>query len=585
MRSLINSLRPIQIAVLVFTAGLPALAPAQSAPEDLRITLGKSIVIDYPTDIGRISTSNPEIVDAVAVSTREILLHAKSHGVSTVVVWAKAGQRTFYNLSVEHNLEPMRKLLGETFPSENIQVQSARDSVTLIGSVSSQAVADRAAALVASLAKTVVNNLQVVATPAERQIMLRVKFAELNRNVQQDFGVNLLSTGALNTPGLVTTGQFSAPRINEVTGAIPGSLAGSASTFSLGDALNIFAFRPDLNLGATIRALQSEGILQILAEPNLVTTNGKEASFLVGGEFPVPILQGGSNAGAVTVQFREFGIRLTFTPAITPHNTIRLFVRPEVSTIDLANAVTVSGFRIPALATRRMETNIELGVGQSFVIGGLVDDRVTDSMSRIPGLSNIPLLGVLFKSRTESKAKTELIVMVTPEIVEPLNAADAKPVPIWPKEFLAPAGKPARNANGPKTSSKHSPKNDDGSPSITGAAQPDKQLYVVKLDEQTVQANGAPTAAASSSVEPVSGGQPEASGATSPSSSESAIAAGDAGVPTTDDTETKGDSKPTAGTEGAPAPTPAGDDGSTKDVDVSKNLPKDKQEATPAPER
>ena len=139
--------------------------------------------------------------------------------------------------------------------------------------------------------------------------------------------------------------------------------------------------------------MQIEGVLQILAEPNLVTTNGKEASFLVGGEFPVPVLQGGGNAGAVTIQFREFGIRLTFNPVVTENGTIKMYVKPEVSTIDLANAVTVSGFLIPALATRRMETNVELGPGQSFVIGGLIDDRVQDSMSKIPGLASIPLLG------------------------------------------------------------------------------------------------------------------------------------------------------------------------------------------------
>jgi pilus assembly protein CpaC len=440
------------VRVLTLIALLPVvsvIALAQAPPEELRITVGKSIVIDYPTDIGRISTSNPEIVDAVAVSTREILLHAKSHGISTVVVWAKTGQRTFYNISVEHNLEPIRTLLRETFPDESIQVQAARDSVSLVGRVTSQAVSDRAAALVASLAKTVVNNLQVEAGAVEKQVMLRVKFAELNRNTSQEFGSNLMSTGALNTPGLVSTGQFAPPRADSVGGSIPGGIPGTSTRFTLSDALNVFAFRPDLNLAATIRALQSQGVLQILAEPNLVTTNGKEASFLVGGEFPVPVLQGGSNAGAVTIQFREFGIRLTFTPALTAHNTLRMAVRPEVSTIDLANAVTFSGFRIPALATRRMETNIELGPGQSFVIGGLIDDRVTDTMNRIPGLSNIPLLGALFKSRSENKSKTELVVMVTPEIVAPLNATDPKPGPVWPYEFLGPVVKPTAGSGTP----------------------------------------------------------------------------------------------------------------------------------------
>lgn len=431
------------LAVLALSA---AGLHAQSSTEDLKITMGKSVVVDYPTDVARISTSNPEIVDAVAVSTREVLLHAKAHGVSTVVIWAKTGQRTFYNVSVEHNLEPIRRILKETFPDDQIQVISAKDSVTLSGRVGDKATSDRAAAIAASLAKTVVNNLSLNPNPVDKQILLRVKFAEIDRNASKQFGANLLSTGAANTPGSISTGQFSAPRPSSVAGTIGASAAGTESQFSLTDALNIFAFRPDLNIGATIKALQSENILQILAEPNLVTTNGKEASFLVGGEFPIPVLQGGSNAGAVTIQFREFGIRLVFNPLITANKTLKMYVKPEVSSIDIANSITFGGFRIPALSTRRIETNIELAAGQSFVIGGLIDDRVEDSMSRIPGLSNIPILGNFFKSRAESKAKTELIVLVTPEIVDPLNPGDAKPMPVMPREFLGPVAIPGSSA-------------------------------------------------------------------------------------------------------------------------------------------
>jgi pilus assembly protein CpaC len=202
--------------------------------------------------------------------------------------------------------------------------------------------------------------------------------------------------------------------------------------------LNIFAFRPDLNLASTIRALQGRGALQILAEPNLVTTDGKEASFLVGGEFPVPIVQGGAATGAVTIQFREFGIRLTFKPSLTAHKTLKMYVKPEVSSIDIANAVNFSGFRIPALSTRRIESNIELAPGQSFVIGGMLDNRADEAFSRIPGLASIPLLGQIFKSRIENRSKAELVVMVTPEIVDPLKPGDPSPLPAMPMKFLAP---------------------------------------------------------------------------------------------------------------------------------------------------
>jgi pilus assembly protein CpaC len=257
--------------------------------------------------------------------------------------------------------------------------------------------------------------------------VLRVKFAELNRNVTQSLGVNIFSTGAGNTIGRITTGQFpGASPIGTIAPQVPGNNTNTSASFTLTDALNIFAFRPDLNLGALINNLQQQGFLQILAEPNLVTSNGKEASFLVGGEFPIPVLQGGGNAGAVTIQFREFGIRLTFLPTLTDNNTLNMYVKPEVSTIDLNNSVTVSGFRIPALATRRIESNIELVPGQSFVIGGLIDDRSTESFAKMPGLSNIPVLGVLFKTRSEQKSKSELLVMVTPEFIDPVNPGDPR---------------------------------------------------------------------------------------------------------------------------------------------------------------
>jgi pilus assembly protein CpaC len=211
-----------------------------------------------------------------------------------------------------------------------------------------------------------------------------------------------------------------------------------------------------------IRALQSKGLLQILAEPNLVTSNGKEASFLVGGEFPIPILQGGSNAGSVTVQFREFGIRLTFNPTLTDAGTLKMYVKPEVSTIDINNSITISGFRIPALSTRRIESNVELAPGQSFVIGGLIDDRTTESLSKIPGLANIPVLGVVFRSREISKAKTELLVMVTPELTEPLNPSDPRLTLGTPQDVLDPAlytgpNPYANHATGPRTRSPQAP--------------------------------------------------------------------------------------------------------------------------------
>jgi pilus assembly protein CpaC len=411
-------------AIGILVCLLAPLALPAPTPE-LKLMSGTSTVIDCAADIERISTGSPDVADAVSVSRREVLVQAKTPGLASIIVWSKGGGRTLYEIDVEQNLEPLRKLVEQTFPNEKIQVQGAHDSLSLTGLVSSQTVADRATALVAPWAKVVVNNLE--RSEAEKQILLRVKFAELDRTAADSFGVNLVSAGAANTIGGTTTGQFAAPSLTQLTGSMGAHIGGTTSTFSISNALNIFAFRPDLNLGAFISALETQGLMKILAQPNLVASNGKEASFLVGGEFPIPIVQGGPNVGAVTIQFKEFGIRLTFLPALTERNTIKLHVKPEVSSIDITNSVNLAGYTIPGLSTRRIDTEIELGEGQSFVIGGLLDDRVTQSLSQIPGLARLPVLGELFKSRQVNRSKTELIVMVTPEFTRPLNPDEPKP--------------------------------------------------------------------------------------------------------------------------------------------------------------
>jgi len=429
-----REIKQLCLASLLLAAAA-SLVLAQGGPEEIRLTVGKSIVIDYPADIARISTSNAEIVDASPVTGREVLVHGKAFGTVTLVVWSKAGQRNFYNITVEQNLEPLRRLLKETFPNEDIHVQSSRDSLSLTGRVENKDVYDRATALATPFGKTVVNNMQIAEARAEKQVLLRIKFAELDRSAANSFAVNLVSTGATNTIGQVGTGQFSSTSPSSVGGG-PGAAA--ASVFSISNALNIFAFRPDLNLGAFIEALQQKNLLQTLDEPTLVTTDGKEASFLVGGEFPIPVLQGGANAGAVTIQFREFGVRLNFTPVITGNNNIRLHVKPEVSALDYTNALSFNGFTIPALSSRKMETNVELGEGQSFVIAGLIDNQVTETLSKIPGLASLPILGNLFKSRSITKSNTELVVLVTPEITMPLQPGDVKPTVATPRPFLVP---------------------------------------------------------------------------------------------------------------------------------------------------
>jgi pilus assembly protein CpaC len=412
------------LVVLGFLLG--AVTTFGQSAEDLRLTVGKSVVIDYPSDIRQISTSSPDIVDASPVTTREILLHGKGLGNATLVVWSKTGERTFYNVTVDLNLDSLRKILKDSFPNEQILPESSRDSLTLNGKVSTKEVADRAIALATTFAKTVVNNLDLGNPPVEKQVLLRVKFAELDRTKAEEYGVNWFSQAG-------QTGFYASTQQSPISSTTNSS---GAQTLSIGSALNIFAFNPKLNLGAFLQALQTENVLQILAEPNLVTTNGKEAYFLVGGEFPVPVLQGGGNSGSVTVQFKEFGIRLRFTPVITGNHTIKLHMTQEVSTLDAANGVTFNGFVIPAISSRRAETDVELGEGQSFVVAGLLDNRDTESFSKLPFLGDIPVLGSIFKSKTVKKSRTDLVMLVTPDVTQPLGPNDPRPEIAFPKDFL-----------------------------------------------------------------------------------------------------------------------------------------------------
>ena len=259
---------------------------------------------------------------------------------------------------------------------------------------------------------------------------MQVKFAEVDRSALTQLGVNFISNGAANTIGTVTTGQFGGfgPQTLNQSGG------GTSTNQSVNNVLNLFVFRPDINFGAVIEALQTKNLLQILAEPNLIAVNGKEASFLAGGQFPFPIVQPGAGFTAVTISFKEFGVRLQFTPVITPNGNIHLKVAPEVSTLDFANALTLSGFTVPALSTRKAETEFELQDGQSFVIAGLMDNRVTDVYNKIPGLGDIPILGNFFRSKSLQKSNSELMVLCTVRRISP--STEPAPGPKNPLPFV-----------------------------------------------------------------------------------------------------------------------------------------------------
>jgi pilus assembly protein CpaC len=330
----------------------------------------------------------------------------------------------------DSRVDVIKRQIERELPGQDVNLTFENEIVFLRGTVRDVTSAERAVSIAATLGKTV--DLLYVDVPAPpAQILLRVKFASVDRSLSTQLGLNIVSTGAGNTIGSASTQQFSPP-------GVP-SLNTAPVTASLADALNLFFFRKDLNLGATIEALQVKGLLQILAEPNVLAEDGKQASFLAGGEFPFPSVTSSSGgAPIVSIQFREFGVRLTFIPTITPRGTIHLQVAPEVSALDFTNGLSVSGFNVPALTTRKLNTQIELNEGQSFAIGGLLDNRTTDTLEKIPFIGDIPILGKLFQSKSISKQNTELIVIVTPELVRPVPADRPLPGLKFPVPFLPP---------------------------------------------------------------------------------------------------------------------------------------------------
>ena len=406
----------------------PSSKPQVSEVPQLTVIASKSIIVNTAEPIERVAVTSTEIADALVISPQQVMINGKSPGIVSLILWDKTGKSTSYDLVVEIDLSLLQRLLEEQFPTENINVSSAKSALVLSGSASDPRVVEKAIEIGASFSPKVINLLQLPPPPDTEQILLQVKFADVDRSVGQQLGVNIFSLTAGHTIGAIGTQQFGSPLNNTSIGGV--------ATVALQDALNIFAFNTDINIGVTIKALQQKNLLQILAEPNLMASNGKEASFLAGGEFPFPVVQGGANINTVTIQFKEFGVRLNFTPTITSSGKIRLKVKPEVSALDFNNAVNIGGFLIPALSTRRVETEIELADGQSFAIGGLLDNRTTEIADKIPGLGDLPIIGYLFRSRDIRKSKTELIVLVTPKFVKPLNPDQVPPLPDMPKPFL-----------------------------------------------------------------------------------------------------------------------------------------------------
>lgn len=392
-------------------------APSGAPQGKLVVTVGKSLIIDSPLDIRRLSVANGDLAEAVAVNPKEVLINGKSAGETSLIVWQQNGSRLIYDLTVRMSnakLDAARQQIARDFPSENINLTFENDTAFVRGSVHDLTAAERVMSIASTLGKTV-NLLRVDVPPVEQQILLRVKFANVDRSASTDLGVNFLNNS-----------------FNQQT------QIGTSSTLT-SSAVNIMMHRPDINLTAAITALQNKRVLELLAEPNVLAISGQQASFLAGGEFPFPMIQPStSGATSISIMWREYGIRLNFLPNVTPRGTIRLKVSPEVSSLDYSNAVTIQGQTIPGLSSRRVQTDVELESGQSFVIAGLLDQQATDSLSKVPGISSIPVLGKLFQSKQVNRKNSELLVIITPELVRPIPAGQAAPELKYPIEFMSP---------------------------------------------------------------------------------------------------------------------------------------------------
>ena len=431
------------IALLVCLVSSGAAGRAQipeqaiTAVQRVALTVGRSTVLTVDFDVTRIAVTNPAIADATVVTPREVLIDGKGPGTVSLILWGGV-RRSHYDVVVEPAVTVLQQQLKQLFPAEDIQVLASEGSIVLSGQVSSNAIMLKAAEIAQSTGKaTVINMLQLPGGMESQQVMLQVRMAEVNQRAFRELGASLFTSGAgvKTTWGRVTTQQFSAPDFEglEYTKDANGDIVSQSGELVFGDFLNLFFLNAKYDIGLAIRALKGTGHFQTLAEPNLIAYNGQEASFLAGGEIPIPVAQG--STGSVTIQFREFGIRLAFTPRIAG-DMIRLKVAPEVSSLDFANGVSLGGFRVPALIVRRASTDVELRDGQSFAIAGLLDNSSQEDTSAVPLLSSLPIIGNFFKSKAERAARTELMVLVTPRLVKPLDPDEVPPLPTMPMKFI-----------------------------------------------------------------------------------------------------------------------------------------------------
>ncbi|MDE1160677.1 MAG: type II and III secretion system protein family protein [Acidobacteriaceae bacterium] len=406
---------------------------AEFSDAPMHLVVGHSATVSSKQRLSKIYVTDPTVLYAYTASPGEVLVTAKQPGVSSLVVWDEDGAMRSYLFSSDIDVSSLKRALHDAMPRENIQVNCTQDHLVLTGTVSTHAYYDAAERLAGMYAKSVSNAL-VISSSAVQQVRLKVRIIEVDRSKLEQLGFNLFSAGG-NTLAQSSTTQFPSSLSATTNGASSSSGGTTATagnkTLTISNPLNFLLYNAQLNIGAMVQDMETRQVLQILAEPNITAISGQKANFLAGGEFPFPVVQGSTGGlTSISVQFRPYGVKLEFTPIVNDDGTIQLTVAPEVSALDYTNAVQISGYTIPALSTRRAETQVVLQNGQTFAISGLLDNRMTDQLGRTPGIASIPILGALFKSKSINHSRTELIVLVTPETIDPLHQAA---VPALPK--------------------------------------------------------------------------------------------------------------------------------------------------------
>lgn len=453
----------------------------------INVLVGQSRVINFDRPIGRFSVSNPEVAEAVLVAPDQVLVNGKTFGQVNFIAWEqKGGGFIVFDVFVRSNLSLIDSQIKLLFPKDNISLSQANGSVVISGKVKDAATSAQVDAVVQAAGFKTVNMLQ--SPVVERaQVQLQVRVAEVSRSKMRELGT---SYGYVHdsTVGYINSGQ--GPSALDKVSMSPTTVSAESV---LTPALNLFLGNGVAGLTGMLRALKSTGAIRSLAEPNLIAMDGQQASFLAGGEYPVPVVQASGDKPTVTIMFKEYGVRLNFKPTIVDEDHIRLELEPEVSTIDFANGVKFDGFLIPALKTRRAKTGVELRDGQSFALAGLLDNNETQTFSKVPGIGDIPLLGNLFKSKSFQKQETELMFIVTAVLVKPV---DRDELPVMrgidglKKESplgLEPKGEGIEGEHGFSTGDKSGAANVPATTPATPAAEPKKKEAEVKTDAASVE--------------------------------------------------------------------------------------------------